>query len=77
VISAAALINALRPKAKYAAIIGSFGWGNRAVDQIADLTSNLQVEMLAADLFKGLPNEETYTALNDLVEAIEEKHAAI
>ena len=77
VISAAAVINALRPKAKYAAIIGSYGWGNRAVEQITDLTSNLQVEMLAGDMFKGFPNEDTMKALDDLVEAIEQKHAGI
>ncbi|MFO7943059.1 MAG: FprA family A-type flavoprotein [Anaerolineales bacterium] len=77
VISAAALVNALRPKLKYAAIIGSYGWGNRAVEQISELMSNLRVEMLAAELFKGLPDEETYAALDGLVEAIEEKHATI
>lgn len=75
VISAAALINALRPKLKYAAIIGSYGWGNRAVEQVSELMPNLQVEMLAEELFKGLPDEETFNALDDLVKAIEEKHA--
>lgn len=75
VISAAALVNALRPKLRYAAIIGSYGWGNRAVEQVSELMSNLQVEMLAEELFKGLPDEETFKALDDLVEVIEEKHA--
>ena len=77
VISAAALINALRPKAKYAAIIGSYGWGNRAVEQITELTSNLRMEMLTAEMFKGFPNDETYTALDNLVDAVEQKHALI
>ncbi len=77
VIFAAALVNALRPKLKYAAIIGSFGWGNRTIDQLTDLMSNLKLEMLAAEMWKGLPGEETYAALDDLADAIQEKHAAI
>ncbi|MDZ7845225.1 MAG: FprA family A-type flavoprotein [Anaerolineales bacterium] len=75
VISAAALVNALRPKLKYAAIIGSYGWGNRAVEQVSELMSNLKVEMLAEELYKGLPDDETFKALDDLVEVIAEKHA--
>ena len=30
---AAVLANALRPKAKYASVIGSYGWGGKAVKQ--------------------------------------------
>jgi flavorubredoxin len=36
VFSATHLANALRPKLKYAAIIGSYGWGTKAVEQISD-----------------------------------------
>ena len=32
---AAFLANALRPKLKFASIIGSYGWGSKAVEQIA------------------------------------------
>ncbi len=77
VISAAALVNALRPKLKYAAIIGSFGWGNRAVEQLSELMSNLKVDMLDTEMVKGYPGVETFAALDSLADAIQAKHAVI
>jgi flavorubredoxin len=74
---AAHLANILRPKLKYAAIIGSYGWGSKAVDQISGLISNLQVEVLAAHLCKGLPREEDFAVLDNLARAIEEKHSQL
>jgi len=74
---AAHLANILRPKLKYAAIIGSYGWGSKAVEQISGLIQNLQVEVLAAHLCKGLPREEDFAVLDKLAEAIKEKHAQI
>ncbi|MBN1535820.1 MAG: FprA family A-type flavoprotein [Anaerolineales bacterium] len=72
---AAILANALRPKLKYAAIIGSYGWGTKAVEQISGLIPNLKVEMLGTVLCKGLPQETIFTELDNLAEAIKAKHA--
>ena len=77
VFSATHLANALRPKLKYAAIIGSYGWGTKAVEQISGLIPNLKVDVLGTVLCNGLPREETYSALNALADAIRDKHAAI
>ncbi len=77
VFSATHLANALRPKLKYAAIIGSYGWGTKAVEQIAGLIPNLKVEILDTVLCKGLPNAETFAALEALADAIQAKHAAL
>jgi flavorubredoxin len=71
------LANILRPKLKYAAIIGSYGWGSKAVDQLSGLIQNLQVEVLATHLCKGLPREEDLKVLDDLAEAIKQKHTAL
>jgi len=76
-IYAAALVNVLRPKAKYAAIIGSYGWGGKMVEQLTGLLSNLKVELLEPVLARGLPTAETYQALDRLAEAIVERHAAL
>ncbi|MDO8672200.1 MAG: FprA family A-type flavoprotein, partial [Dehalococcoidia bacterium] len=38
-VSAAFLANALRPKVKFASIIGSYGWGGKTVEQITGLIS--------------------------------------
>lgn len=74
VVSATYLANALRPKVKYAAIIGSYGWGTKAVEQITDLIPNLKVEMLSTVLCKGRPTADTFTELDTLADAIHEKH---
>jgi flavorubredoxin len=77
VFSATHLANALRPKLKYAAIIGSYGWGTKAVEQISGLIPNLKVEVLGTVLCKGLPREADFSALDVLSEKIGEKHAQI
>lgn len=75
VFSATHLANALRPKLKYAAIIGSYGWGTKAVEEISKLIPNLKVEVLGTVLCKGLPSADTFTGLEALAAAIAEKHA--
>jgi flavorubredoxin len=71
---AASLANALRPKLRHAAIIGSYGWGGKAVEQIAGLIPNLKVEVLEPILCKGLPKDEDFKALDTLAETIAQKH---
>lgn len=71
------LANTLRPQLKYAAVIGSYGWGTKAVEQIADLIPNLDVEMIDPVLCKGRPNEDTYGALDRLAASIKTRHLAL
>jgi flavorubredoxin len=77
VFSVTHLANALRPKLRYAAIIGSYGWGTKAVEQISALIPNLEVEVLSTVLCKGVPGEDTFAALEALADAIQEKHAGL
>lgn len=77
IFSATHLANALRPKLRYAAIIGSYGWGTKVVEQISGLISNLKVEVLGAVLCKGFPKGENFKALDDLAEKIRERHSKI
>jgi len=77
VVSATYLANALRPKLRYAAIIGSYGWGTKAVEQISALIPNLHVEVLGTVLCMGAPREEAFAALEALAAAIQEKHAGL
>ena len=74
VIYAAHLANALRPKLKFASIIGSYGWSSKAIEQIAGLIPNLKVEILSPVLCKGLPKESDFAALDELAAAIAAKH---
>ncbi len=71
---AAHLANALRPKLKFASIIGSYGWSSKAVEQIAALIPNLTVEILTPVLCKGFPKSADFQALDVLAAAIVAKH---
>jgi flavorubredoxin len=71
---AAFLANALRPKAKFLSIIGSYGWGGKTVETLAGMIPNLKVEVLDPILCKGVPKAETYASLDALADMIASKH---
>jgi len=74
VVYAVHLANALRPKLKFASIIGSYGWGGRMVEQIKGMVSNLNVELLKPVIVKGFPREEHFRALDQLADEILNRH---
>ncbi len=71
---AAFLANALRPRTKYATVIGSYGWAGKTVEMLAGLLPKLKVELLEPVLAKGLPREADYAALDALADTIAERH---
>lgn len=71
---AAFLANALRPKARFLSIIGSYGWGGKCVETLAGMIPNLKVEVLEPVLCKGMPDQAAFTALDRLADAIAQKH---
>ncbi|UCF44214.1 MAG: FprA family A-type flavoprotein [Planctomycetota bacterium] len=71
---AAVLTNALRPKAKFASIIGSYGWGGKMAEQLTGLISNLKVEILKPVIAKGHPKDDDFEALEVLADEILAKH---
>jgi flavorubredoxin len=74
VVYGAFLANALRPKAKFLSIIGSYGWGGKTVEMLAGMIPNLKVEVIEPVLCKGLPSEPDFKALKKLAETIARKH---
>jgi flavorubredoxin len=74
VVYAAYLANALRPKLRFASIIGSYGWGSRMVEQLAGMISNLKVEILDPVVIKGVSKEADFKALGRLADEIVNKH---
>ena len=74
VVYATCLANALRPKAKFLSIIGSYGWGGKTVETLASLIPNLKVEIIDPLLIKGAPSEADFKALDGLAETIAAKH---
>ncbi len=71
---AAYLTNALRPKTRFASIVGSYGWGGKMPEEIKGLISNLKVELIEPVIAKGYPKEADFKALDELAEKIKNKH---
>jgi flavorubredoxin len=74
---AAGLANALRPKARFASIIGSYGWAGKTVEQVASSIPNLKVEVLEPVMCRGFPRQKDFEALDKLAETIAAKHRSI
>ncbi len=74
---AAFLANGLRPKTKFASIIGSYGWGGKMVEQLTNMLTNLKVEILEPVLAKGDPKEGDFAALDKLADEILARHKEI
>ncbi|MCK4433350.1 MAG: FprA family A-type flavoprotein, partial [Methanomicrobia archaeon] len=77
VVYAVYLVNVLRPKVKFASIIGSYGWGGRMVEQIAGMLTNVKIEILDPVIVKGLPKKEDFKALDRLADQILDKHKGV
>ena len=77
VVYAAYLANALRPKTRFASIIGSYGWGGRMTEDIKGLIKNLKVELIEPVVIKGYPKEDDFRMLDRLADEIFKKHKEI
>jgi flavorubredoxin len=73
---AAVLANAIKPKAKFVSIIGSYGWGTKVVETVAGMIPNLKVEIIPPVIIKGYPKEADYESLDKLADTIAGKHQA-
>jgi flavorubredoxin len=74
---AASLANALRPKTKFVAIVGSYGWGGKMVEQLMGSMTNLKADVLKPVLAKGEPKEADFASLDKLADEILAKHKKI
>lgn len=74
---AVSILNALKPKTKFASVIGSYGWGGRTVEIIKANLINLKLEFLTPVLIKGFPKEDNFLSLEKLAEEIYLKHNEI
>jgi flavorubredoxin len=71
---AAFLANALRPGLQFISIIGSYGWGSKAVEQLKGMIPNLKAKVLDPVISKGFPGEDDFKALDNLASTIAQKH---
>ncbi len=73
-IGTAFLVDRLKPKAKFLAAIGSYGWSPGPLQKAADLFPTYKAEVVGAVAAKGFPKDEAFSDLADLAETIAGKH---
>jgi flavorubredoxin len=74
VVYATYLTNMLKPKVRFASVIGSYGWGGKTVEVIEKMLDHVKVEVIEPVMVKGLPDETTFLALNRLADDILKRH---
>ena len=74
---AAFLVNALKPKTRFATVIGSFGWGGKTVEIIKNNLNNLKAEFLDPVLIKGFPEKDDFNSIDHLANSIHSSHKKI
>jgi flavorubredoxin len=71
---AAYLANALRPKTKFASLITSYGWGEKASEVLKGLLTNFKGEILSPVIARGYPKENDFKELDRLADDVLNKH---
>lgn len=71
------LANVLRPKAKIASFVGSYGWGGNLFGKLGEMLSGLKLEVIEPLLVKGKPSVTDFNKLDDMVNEIYNKHKAL
>ncbi|HTY08238.1 MAG TPA: FprA family A-type flavoprotein [Candidatus Edwardsbacteria bacterium] len=74
---AAAVVGALRPKTKFISVIGSYGWGSKAVETVQSLLANVKAELIPPVYVKGYPSDADFLALDKMADTILEKHKSL
>jgi flavorubredoxin len=72
---AVALLQGLKPPARLAALVGSYGWNGKPLEDLAASLAAAKLELLGTVLTKGLPKPETGPALDALADEIARRNA--
>lgn len=67
------LANLLRPKAKVASFVGSYGWGGNLFGKLGDMLSGLKLDVIEPLLVKGKPNVTDFNKLDEMVDSFYNK----
>lgn len=77
VMQAAFMVNALRPKVKHTSVVGSFGWGGKAVDQIVTAMAGTKAELIDPVMVKGRPKAADFENIERLAGEIVKRHKVL
>ena len=76
-VTAAYLVNALRPKFRYYSIIGSYGWGGNLEGTIEKMFTIIKPEKLDYVIVKGQPRQADFEKIDALAAEIAAKHKSL
>lgn len=68
------IANLLKPKAKFASFIGSYGWGGNLFGKLGEILSGVKVQLIEPILVKGKPKEVDYKLLDNMADTILNLH---
>ena len=68
------LASLLKPKAKIASFIGSYGWGGNLFGKMAEMLTPLKLDVIEPILVKGKAKQEDYKKIDEMAETIYQKH---
>lgn len=71
------LASILKPKAKIASFIGSYGWGGNLFGKMTEMLAPLKMDIIEPVLVKGKAKEEDYIKLDKMANEIYLKHHAL
>ena len=69
------LVKVLRPPAKYAIIVSSYGWAGGAVKAVAEAFGQLGIEVVGIVEANGPPSEEEFGRVADLARELAKRMA--
>jgi flavorubredoxin len=72
--NAAFITNLIKPKTRFATVIGSYGWGGKTVEAVKEMLNHLKIEVLDPVYVKGAPDSACLRELEALAERIAIKH---
>lgn len=73
-VNAAFLLDRLKPKAKFTALIGSYGWSPNPLKKANELFPSWKVELVGNVITKGHPGADVMAELDALADTIAAKH---
>lgn len=68
------LASILRPKAKIASFVGSYGWGGNLFGKLGETLSTLKLDVIEPIIVKGKAKADDYKKLDEMVNTIYQKH---
>ncbi len=73
-LNAVYLFKLLRPKTRFASVVGSFGWGGNMLQYIQDMLPVKNLEVIEPVIIKGYPGSGDFEKIDRLAEEIKIKH---